>query len=205
MPALQRAGATGMGFFSTMLGPDTPAILAVVQYPSLAAMEEIRAKAAEDKEYMKALDAFNKLPGLSYQRIDTSILRTVPMLPGLSAPPGDAKRAAMVFELRTYESNNSATLKRKIGMFEAGGELEIFRKVGMKTVFFGETIIGPRQPNLTYMLAYESLTHREKCWQDFVKHPDWIKLRETPGLNDAEIVSNISASFYSPLPFSPIR
>lgn len=204
-PALERAGVPGMAFFATSLGPDTPAILQVTQYASLGAMDETLAKLAADKDYVKATAAFNKLPGLNYQRMESTLLRTVPMLAGISAPPHDGKRPGMLFELRTYESNNSETLKRKIGMFEEGGELEIFRKVGMKTIFFGRTIVGPNQPNLTYMLAYDNFSAREKCWGDFLKHPDWIKLRETPGLADAEIVSNISASFYSPLAFSPVR
>src|SRR5258708_24115651 len=39
MPAAQRAGAGSMGFFASLVAPDTPYLLAVVSYPSLAAME----------------------------------------------------------------------------------------------------------------------------------------------------------------------
>ena len=109
-----------------------------------------------------------------------------------------------MFELRTYESNNSSSLKKKIKMF-ADGEIAIFRKSGLLPVFFGETIVGTNMPNLTYLLAYDDLASREKNWRVFAASPEWQKLRATPGYSDAEIVSNISNVFLRPLPFSPIR
>ena len=84
-------------------------------------------------------------------------------------------------------------------------EIKIFRRCGMLPVFFGETLIGRNLPNLTYMLAYDDLAAREKVWRAFAADPEWQKLRATPGLTDAEIVSNISNSILHPLPFSPIR
>jgi hypothetical protein len=66
-------------------------------------------------------------------------------------------------------------------------------------------LVGPRQPNLTYMLSYEDLAGRDKVWRAFGADPEWQKLRSTPGLSDAEIVSNITNYLVSPLPFSQIR
>ena len=103
-----------------------------------------------------------------------------------------------------YESNNSGTLQRKIKMFN-DGEIGAFVRSGGQPVFFGETLIGPRQPNLTYMLSYEGLAGRDTVWKAFSADPTWQKLRVTPGLSDAEIVSNISNYLVSPLPFSQIR
>jgi hypothetical protein len=123
---------------------------------------------------------------------------------GLEIPKHDGKRANLIFELRTYESNTSATLAHKVKMF-ADGEMALFRRLGMIPVFFGTTIIGKRMPNLVYMLGYESLAHREKCWGAFVKDPEWIKMRDTPGNSDAEIVSNISSVILSPLSFSQVK
>ena len=75
----------------------------------------------------------------------------------------------------------------------------------MTPVFFSTTVIGRRMPNLVYMLGYESLAAREKCWQAFLRDPEWIKLRDTPGNSDAEIVSNISSAMLSPLSFSQVK
>ena len=82
---------------------------------------------------------------------------------------------------------------------------EDFRKVGMQVVFFAETIVGQNMPSLTYMLGYDDLAARETTWRAFLRDPDWVKLRGQAGLSDAEIVSNVSSIFLSPLPFSQIR
>ena len=167
-------------------------------------MEEIRAKVNADAKYAKQIEAFNAMPGLGYERIDSSLLRAFPGVPAIEVPPTDTKRPARIFELRTYESNNSATLRRKIKMFESG-EIAIFKRLGMRPVFFAETLVGARMPNLVYMLSFDDLASREKCWKAFGADPEWQKMRVVPGDTDAEIVSNISVSLLQPLPFSPVR
>ena len=89
-------------------------------------------------------------------------------------------------------------------MFDEG-EIDLFRKVGMTPVFFGETIAGQRMPNLTYMVGYDDLAAREKTWSTFVSHPEWKKMLAQPGVSDAEIVSSISNSLVRPMSFSAIR
>ena len=56
-----------------------------------------------------------------------------------------------ILELRIYESHSTKAGQKKIEMFNEGGEIAIFRKTGLRPVFFGETLIGPLMPNLTYM------------------------------------------------------
>jgi hypothetical protein len=141
---------------------------------------------------------------LSYIRMESSLLWAFPTMPTVVAPPAGEKTAARIFELRTYEAPNDKALARKIKMF-GDGEIDIFRRSGMLTVFFGQTIVGSRMPNLTYMLAYDDLAARDKTWRAFSADPDWQKLRATPGLSDADIVNNISNAILRPLPFSPIR
>jgi hypothetical protein len=75
----------------------------------------------------------------------------------------------------------------------------------MQPVFFAETFVGQRMPNLVYMLSFDNLAAREKLWQAFGADPEWQKLRSQPGFNDQENVSNISNSILRPLPFSDIR
>ena len=203
-PAIKRAGATALGFFASVIAEESPFILALASFPSLAAMEAIREKQAEDKDYIKARDAYNSAPGLGYVRLESSLLRCFEGAPNVEVLQPDAQRPARIFELRTYESNNSSTLARKIKMFN-DAEISIFKRLGMQPVFFGETIVGSRMPNLTYMLSFENLAAREKLWQAFGADPEWQKLRSQPGNNDAEIVSNTSNSILRPLPFSDIR
>lgn len=205
MPAMKRAGGGPFGVFQSNVAPDSPFILTLISYPSLAAMEEITNKLNADEEFTKALEAMNAMPGLPYQRQQRMLLRGFPSMPQIEVPPqGEGRRGGRLFEIRTYESNTASTLRRKIGMFD-NGEIAIFRKSGMTPVFFGETLVGPKMPNLTYMLAYDDMAHREKCWRAFGSDPEWAKLRATPGLSDPEVVSNISNFFVSPLAFSQIR
>jgi hypothetical protein len=139
-----------------------------------------------------------------YVRIEASLLRGFDTMPGVVALPTEGRTAGRLFELRTYESNNMESLRRKIGMFD-NGEIAIFRKCGIEPVFFGETLFGRNLPNLTYMVAYDDWAGREKAWKAFGGSPEWKELRSKPGLSDAEIVSNISNTLLSPLPFSDIR
>ena len=132
------------------------------------------------------------------------LLRAFEGMPQIEVPPTDSKRAARIFEVRMYESNNLSTLRRKLNMFNTG-EMGVFKRLGMQPVFFGEMVVGPKLPNLVYMLSFDDLAAREKAWRAFGGDAEWKKLRETPGWSDAEIVSNITNFIVTPLPFSQIR
>jgi len=198
-PAAQRAGIGPCGFFSGAIAQDSPSILCVLGYGSFEALSAAAGKLAADKEYAAASDEYNSAAGLNYIRIESSLLGAFDSMRRIDFAPRGA------FELRTYESNNPATLKRKIGMFEQGGEIAIFRRTGISPVFFGETIVGRNMPSLTYMVAFDDLAARAKAWGAFGADPDWRKLKAQPGLSDAELVSNISNSIWSPLKVFPAR
>ncbi len=82
--------------------------------------------------------------------------------------------------------------------------MQIFQRLGMRPVFFGETLVGDRQPNLKYMLTYDSLAARDELWKAFGSDPAWKKLSGQPELKDSEIVANISNVLLRPLPFSAL-
>ena len=203
LPALRRAGSGPVGLFTSLISPESPYVIVLSSFPSLSAWDDALDKLAKDKQFEKERDAY-RASGLSYVRLETSLLRGFDSVPDVVVPQRDEKRAPRIFELRTYESNNVDTLKRKIGMFNEG-EIGIFRRLNMLPVFFGETIVGRRMPNLTYMLAFDDLAAREKSWKAFGADPEWQKMRAQPGLTDPEIVSNISNSIVQPLPQSEIR
>ena len=204
MPAAQRAGFGPLGFFNQLVADQGPFVLVVTSYPSISAIEAGTEKMKADKEFQKGFNDYNSMTELSYIRMESSLLRAFDGIPNVEIPPGDAKRAPRIFELRTYESNNVKASKAKIKMFD-DAEIKIFRRCGMIPVFFGETLIGRNLPNLTYLIAYDDLSERDKVWKAFGADPEWQKLRATPGLTDPEIVSNISNSILRPLPFSSIR
>jgi hypothetical protein len=203
-PGLTRSGAKLAGAFANIIGPDGPYYVTLTQYASLATMQDALAKLAGDEAHQRALQTLSSGPGLPFLRVESSLLRSFDVMTEPAAAPADsAKHASRVFELRTYESQTFVTLARKVAMFN-GGEAGIFERLGMRPVFFGETIVGPRQPNLSYMLSFDSLAERDRLWSAFGSDPEWKKLRSQPGLADAEIVANISNVILRPLPFSAI-
>lgn len=204
VPALRRAGAGPVGLFSSTIAPDAPFLLLVAQHSSLGAFEQCWEKAKADEELKAATAALYKQVQLPYQRMEVHLLRGFAKFPAIEVPPTAEGRAARVFELRTYESNTPESLAKKIGMFE-DGEIDLFRKFGLAPVFFGEMIAGAKMPNLTYMVAFDSLAAREANWRAFATSPEWKKMAATPGLSDGEVVSNISSSILSPVAGSMIR
>ena len=202
-PALERAGSKMVGAFGNVIGPDGPYYVTLAQYSSLSAMQETLAKIRSDEAHGREMDKLGAGGGLPFVRVESSLLRSFDVMPQADTASGPAG-ASRIFELRTYESQSFATLARKVQMFN-NGEAQIFQRLGMRPVFFGETIVGPRQPNLMYMLSYDNLAARDKLWGAFGSDPEWKKLSGRPELKDAEIVANISNVILRPLPFSSIR
>jgi hypothetical protein len=124
-------------------------------------------------------------------------------VPKLEVPAATKDNTPRLFELRTYESHSKKANKKKIEMFNRG-EIAIFRRAGLAPVFFGETLVGAKMPNLTYMLAYPDMAAHDKNWGAFISDPEWKKLSTTPGYTDPEIVSNISNVFLRPTAYSQI-
>ncbi len=203
-PALQRAGSKLAGAFSNVIGPDGPYLVTLTEFASLAAMQDTLRLVAADADHHKEFVKLNSGDGLPFVRVESSLLRSFDALPAAVISDPNEKRPPRVFELRCYESQTFATLHTKIGMFNSS-EAGIFERLGMRPVFFGETLVGARQPNLMYMLSYDDLAARDKLWHDFVSDPEWHKLSAKPELKDSEIVSNISNVILRPLTFSPIR
>ncbi len=203
-PALSRAGAKLAGAFSNVIGPDGPYYVTVTQYASLAGMQDCLTKLRADEVYQRELHKLDAGSGLPFLRVESSLLRSFDGMPQPAIPDSGEKRPLRIFELRTYESQTFVTLARKVAMFN-GGEMQIFERLGMRPVFFGETIVGPRQPNLMYMLSYDDLAAHDRLWHDFITDPEWKKLSSEPQLKDNKIVANISNVILRPLTFSAIR
>jgi NIPSNAP len=203
-PALARGGSKLCGAFANVIAPDGPYYVTVSQYASLAAFESALAQLKSDGAHRAALEKLSGGSGVPFVRLESSLLRSFDKMPAPILADASEKRAPRIFELRTYESQSFVTLARKIGMFN-DAEMGIFERLGMRPVFFGETIVGPRQPNLMYMLSYDNLAARDTLWKAFGKDPEWAKLRVQPGLTDPEIVANISNVILRPLAFSEIR
>ncbi len=205
MPALKRAGLGPLGAFEVTIGPASPTLYHLMTYPSIEVFGSLGARLTADAEFQKAGADFRNATSAdpSYVRIESAMLVAFPGMPRLEIPPAAAERRPRIFELRTYESHSKKANLKKIEMFDQG-EIAIFRRTGLRPVFFGETLIGANLPNLTYMITFDSPEARQKNWAAFGADPEWKKLSTTPGYTDVETVSNITNTILSPKPYSEI-
>jgi hypothetical protein len=204
IPALKRAGVGTIGAFSVVSGQRTPALVLLLDYASLAVAQTVAGKLATDQDYLTAARTFEKSGQLPYVRYESSLLRAFDGHPKPEIPASEARRPGRLFELRTYESATPTSLRSKIDMFNQE-EIKIFRDCGFANIFFGEMVIGPRMPNLTYLIGFDDMAAREKAWDTFRVNPDWLRIKGRPEWADAEVVSNITASYLRPTSFSQIR
>lgn len=203
VPAYNRAGVRPIGVFQVTIGPENPSLLLVAPYPTMAAFEAARARLAADAIWTRAVAAFDAKWELAYDRGELSLLRSFQSFPGIEIPPSEPA-GTRLFELRVYESRNVTAHARKVAMFD-GGEIAIFRRVGIQPVFFGSTVFGSRLPNLAYMVYYPAWAARAEAWSRFAADPEWKRLSTAPGGADRELVSRISNELLTALPFSQIR
>jgi hypothetical protein len=205
LPAMNRAGISPVGVFSVTYGQDSPSIYLLLPHKSLESFATATDRVLADPEYQAAGAEFIKAPASdpAYIRVESCFLRAFVGMPKLELPSGAYASPSRIFELRIYESHSKKANKKKIEMFNVG-EIAIFRRAGLQPVFFGETLIGTRMPNLTYMLVYEDMGAHDKHWGAFGADPEWKKLSSTPGYTDPEIVSNISNVFLRPMSYSEI-
>ena len=201
IPALNRSGITPVGAFKLDVGPETPTYYLLIPATSLEALITLDKRLAEDSEFLKASAAFREAPATApaYMRVESSVMSAFAGWPKLVAPKGEKR----IFQLRTYESASDEGHVRKVQMFNQA-EIGIFTRTGLTPVFFGDTLIGPRMPNLTYMLTFADVANLTDKWKVFASDPAWKELSHRPGHTDPEIVSNISNLYLSPLSCSQV-
>ena len=204
VPALGRAGISPLGAWNVSFGTDSPTLHLLLPHAGPESLVRLDARLAADAEYRRAAASFLALAPSDppFERCDSSLHAAVPTQPGIEKPAGAAASAARVFELRTYRSPSEPAGRKKIEMFEAGGELAIFRRLGLHTVFFARDLVGAGLPSLTYMLAFADVAAREKAWAAFREDPEWVKLRDQPAY--ADIVSGIDAALLRPTDYSQL-
>jgi hypothetical protein len=205
IPALNRMGIAPVGAFHLDIGPETPTLYLLLPSSRLETLVTAELLLAHDEQFMKSAELFWNAPATApaFQRIESSLHVAFEGWPKLTPAVAAAGHGKRIFQLRTYESPSNQAHIRKVEMFHHG-EFEIFRNAGFGQVFYGDTLIGPRMPNLTYMLSFSDLTDLNAKWDLFRTAPAWNKLKSSPRYNFEEIVSNISNLILSSAAYSQI-
>jgi len=202
IPALSRMGFGPVGAMRLDFGPETPTYYLLIPSSAVAALAMLELNLADDAEFLKAAAPFWNATAAApaFERAEGSLLVAFAGWPKLTPPATKTKR---IFQLRTYESPSNGDHVRKVEMFHSG-EFEIFLKAGFHPVFFADTLIGARMPNLTYMLSFADQAELEAKWKLFGNDPDWKKLSASPRFASDQIVTNITNLVLSPLECSQI-
>ena len=202
LPLLQKSGLGPVGIFTVDVGPHVPAVLVLIHYPSWRELETAKFRLGNEADW-DAARADLEAGGEPFYRLDKVLLRATSFCPPLkgAAVGGPTPK---LFELRIYESPTQKQLGYLHERF-AGGEIDLFHKSGIHPLLYADTLIGPDQPNMIYLIPYESLAQREKAWAAFRENPEWAKLRDESVRRGGEIVRNITNLLLVPTAFSMLR
>jgi len=209
LPAFNRAGARPVGVFKLSmkdnpdlkLEADSTDLYVLLPHSSAESLSDFSNRLSADKTFQDAGEAIIHAPKSdpAFVRYESSLLYAFPMFPQLKVPTQAANR---LLQLRIYESHSNERARKKIEMFNQGGELAIFARTGMTGVFFGQTLIGSKLPSLTYMLAFPSEEEQKKAWDTFRNDPEWKRLSKADEYKDA--VSNVTNLILRPAAGSQI-
>jgi len=205
IPALKRMEMGPIGAFRLDIGPETPTYYLLIPGCHLEALATLDLKLAQDSVFMDAAQPFWNAPAIApaFLRVESSLHAAFEAWPRLTPPAAAATKGKRIFQMRTYESPSYQDHVRKVEMFNTA-EMEIFKNAGFHPVFFGDTLLGPRTPSLTYMLSFTDIDALNAQWDVFKNDPAWKKLQASPRFGFEAIVSNISNLILSPLSVSQI-
>ena len=204
LPALKKIGIKAVGVFKpkTFAADSIKKIVVVIPFASSKQFLQLEEKLAKDQYYLEVgapyLNAtYNQAP---YVRIESVLLQAFTDHPFLTLPELDSPRANRVYELRSYESATEAIYRRKVDMFNAGGEIKLFKRLQFNAVFYGEVLSGGKMPNLMYLTTFANQESRDAHWKSFVDSPEWKALIAMDKYKNT--ISHIDILFLYPTDYS---
>ena len=207
IPAMHRLGISKVGVFKPVT-TDTAAsgkfIYVLTPIKSLDYLLKLPQKLNKDAAYLSAgkdyIDATYKNP--PYTRYETIVLQAFPDAPKLNSSNVSSPKAERIYELRSYEGHTEKIYQNKVKMFNAGGEIELFKGLNFNAIFYGEVIAGSHQPNLMYMTTFQNKADRDEHWKAFSASPVWSKLKVDPEYQNN--VSKNEQKFLFPTEYSDL-
>jgi NIPSNAP protein len=207
LPALHRFGVPKVGIFKPV-GNDTALIRRIyvlIPFRSLDQFTRFPESLKKDRQYLQDgkdyLDATHNDP--PYIRFGTILLQAFPGMPKLEAPTAlKTPPSEKIYELRSYEGPTEKFFSNKVQMFNQGGEIGFFSKLGFNAVFYASVIAGDHMPNLMYMTSFDNMASREQHWKAFGEDPFWKKLSSAPEYQNN--VSHIDIVFLHPTDYSDL-
>lgn len=206
LPAVHRYGISTVGIFK-LVGNDTAKTKNIYVLIPLSSTDEayrLDDQLEKDKEYLSAGKAYIDAPHdkPNYQRLETILLRAFADMPHFAKPLLSGDKKDHVYELRSYESATEKIYRKKVEMFNKGGEIILFDRLKFNAIFYGEVLAGSKMPNLMYMTSFNNMEARNEHWKNFVDDPVWKKLVAMPEYQNT--VSKIDIIFLRPVSYSDL-
>ena len=205
IPALSRMGMGPIGAFGLNFGLVAPTFYLLIPSSSVEALAQLELRLAQDSIFLAAAELFWNAPAMSpaFLRVEGFLLKAFDGWPRLTPPATSAAKGNRIFQLRAYESPSNGDHVRKLEMFR-DGEFQIFKNANFHPLFYGDTLIGPRMPNMMYMLSFANMEEMNAKWDAFNSDPAWKKLSTSPRYGSEAIVSNVTNLILNPLSVSQI-
>jgi len=184
LPALHRAGIKKIGVFKPIESDTTSGKRVYVWIPFnstehfvkiLDVLEKDEAYQKEGRDFLGA--PFDQPP---YLRKESILLRAFPNAPSFAVPVFSTQPSQRIYELRSYEGATENLFRKKVKMFNEGGEIALFKSLDFNAIFYAEVISGSTMPNLMYLTTFADMVAHDAHWDAFSKSPDWIKLKAIP-------------------------
>lgn len=206
LPALHRAGIAKAGVFKPVEG-DTAygkRIYVFIPFRSIEQFLGLSDVLVKDQQYDKSGNDYLNAPynNAPYVRIESILLKAFINTPEFRIPKLATPPSERFYELRSYESATEKSGEKKIQMFNQGGEIKLFERLGFNAVFYAQVISGSHMPNLMYMTTFTNKASREEHWNNFRNDPEWKKLSSMEEYKNT--VSNTQIMFLHPTDYSDI-
>jgi hypothetical protein len=182
LPFLHSSKLNNIGVFKAIAN-DTSAdkrIYVFIAFQSLQQWEKFAPTSIEptvsgDGNYINT--QYNKP---AYSRFETILLKAFPSMPPVAPSKLTSPKNERVYELRSYEGPTEKYFRSKVKMFDQGGEIPLFARLGFNGVFYSEVVFGSKMPNLMYMTSFDNMQSREDHWKAFSADPEWKILAAKP-------------------------
>ncbi|HEY2348755.1 MAG TPA: NIPSNAP family protein [Puia sp.] len=196
IPAMHRLGIRQIGVFKPVTNDtsEIKKVIVLVQFISLDVWQRTKTNILNDAVYMAEAKPFmdadtSQLP---YARVESTIMEAFPEAPKLT-PTTLKSNPDALYELRSYESPTEELHRIKVNMFNAGGEIALFKRLDFQAVFYSDVMSGSRMPNLIYMITFANAAAREEHWKAFGSSPEWKKLTADPVYRNNVSVNHIDS------------
>jgi hypothetical protein len=204
LPALHKAGIAKIGVFKPVEADSSfgKLIYVFIPFKSIEQYGQLSDLLLKDKVYTEAaksfLDApYNDPPYLRYENI---LCRAFAGMPQFRDPMYTNPKSERIYEYRSYESATDAKAEKKREMFNTGGEIALFEKIGSNAIFYAEVVSGSLMPRLIYMTSYSDMKSHDDHWKAFVDSEGWKKLSTMEEYKNT--VSKVSPFLLHPASYS---